>query len=480
MRTFILILAWIAWAGWLQPAHAQMESPLDAYVDEGLSNNLALRQQSLQLDQSLQALQEARGLFFPEVRMHARYSRAGGGRQISFPVGDLLNPVYGTLNDLLAAQGQPAGFPTIENQEIAFLREREQETFVRFLQPVYQPAILHNYRLQQHLLSSRESEVRAYEEILTRDIKVAYYSYLKAERAVSILDAASELVAENLRVNERLFSYQTVTKDVVYRAETEVLAVSQQQREVAKDRDLARSYFNFLLNRPLDESVEHLNESALIAATDPSGAFMAASLESREAARQEALKNWALENRYELKQLDAAIKASESAVDVSRSAFLPGVSLALDLGVQGENYAFGNDNSYYMASLVLEWKLFSAGQEKSRVQQARIESQRLKTQYDELQLQIQLQVQEAYDNVAVALETLRTAEERLTSAREGYRIVARQYDAGSSNQVTFLDARTTLTEAELNLNITRYDVLIRQAELEYVTGISRKSPKVQD
>ena len=471
MYKLILVFAIACLAGWVKPVASQSVSPVDAYVEEGLRNNLALRQRSLNLEKSLQAMQEARGMFFPEVSMQARYSRAGGGREIVFPVGDLLNPVYSTLNDLLAAQGQPGGFPTIQNEEIAFLREREQETFVRLLQPVYRPAILHNYRLQQHLLSSREAEVKAYQEVLGRDIKVAYYNYLKSDRAVGILDAAGDLVQENLRVNERLFAYQTVTKDAVYRAETEVLAVSQQRREVAKDRDLARSYFNFLLNRPLDESIDHIDESMLITANASSTELIAASLETNENNRQKALKEWALGNRYELKQLDAAIKASESAIDISRSAFLPGVSFALDLGIQGENYGITNDNSFYMASLVLEWKLFSAGQEKSRLQQARIETERLKTQYDEFEQQIQLQVQEAYDNLAVAFESLKTAEERLKSSQEGYRIVARQYDAGMSNQVTFLDARTTLTEAELNLNITRYDVLIRQAELEYVTGI---------
>lgn len=471
MHKLFLILAFACLAGLPQQGNAQTVSVVDGYVDEGLRNNLALRQRSLSLDKSLQAMQEARGMFFPEVSMQARYSRAGGGREIVFPVGDLLNPVYSTLNDLLSAQGQPAGFPTIQNEEIAFLREREQETFVRLLQPVYRPALLHNYRLQQHLISSREAEVQAYQEVLARDIKVAYYTFLKSEKAVGILDAAGDLVQENLRVNERLFAYQTVTKDAVYRAETEMLAVSQQQREVAKDRDLARSYFNFLLNRPLDESVDRIDESMLITANSSSAEIIAASLETNENNRQEALKEWALGNRYELKQLDAAIRASESAIDISKSAFLPGVSFALDLGIQGENYGVTNDNSFYMASLVLEWKLFSAGQEKSRLQQARIETERLKTQYEELELQIQLQVQEAYDNLDVALESLKTAEERLKSSREGYRIVARQYDEGMSNQVTFLDARTTLTEAELNLNITRYDVLIRQAELEYVTAI---------
>ena len=472
MSKLVLAFILIGSMGFVQSATAQEESPLDAYVAEGLRNNLALRQRTLDFEKSLQAMQEARGMFFPEVSMAARYSRAGGGRQIDFPIGDLLNPVYSTLNDLLATQGQPGGFPTLENQEIAFLREREQETFVRVLQPIYRPAILHNFRLQRHLSSSREASLEAYEAVLERDIRVAYYSYLKAERAVGILDAAGELVDENLRVNERLFKYQTVTRDAVYRARSEVLAVSQQQQEVARDRDLARSYFNFLLNRPLDEPVERIEESALIATVDPSTGFIAASLETRNQMRQEALTDWALGNRYELKQLESAIKASESAVDISRSAFLPGVSLAVDLGIQGETYGFNQGNSFYMASLVLDWKIFTAGQERSRVQQARIESQRLQTQYDELQQQIELQVQEAYDNLVVSLETLKTAEERLLTAGEGYRIVTRQYDEGMSNQVTFLDARTTLTEAELNLNITRYDVLIRQAELEYASAVT--------
>ena len=37
-------------------------------------------------------------------------------------------------------------------------------------------------------------------------------------------------------------------------------------------------------------------------------------------------------------------------------------------------------------------------------------------------------------------------------------------------QVEFLDARTAFTSAELNLNVTRFDVLARQAELDYATA----------
>ena len=78
---------------------------------------------------------------FPTLALDARYSRAEGGREIELPLGTLLNPVYSTLNDLLAAQGQPPAFAPIEDQTIPFLREREQDTRLTLRQPLYAPAI---------------------------------------------------------------------------------------------------------------------------------------------------------------------------------------------------------------------------------------------------------------------------------------------------------------------------------------------------
>lgn len=447
------------------------DAVLEGYIIEGINNNLALQQQSIDLEKSLATMTEARGMFLPEISLQARYSRAGGGRQISFPVGDLLNPVYGTLNDLLVSQGQPPSFPQLDNIEIAFLREREQETKVRIIQPVFQPAVFHNYRLKQHLTTSREAAVNAYEQVLVRDIKIAYYTYLKSNRALEIYDAARNLVDENLRVSQRLFDHDKVTEDAVFRARAEMLSIAQMQQEAQKDRALAQSYFNFLLNRPFDEDIESVSDKALLAAVHTSqGQLIPATLDDSAVLQTEMMASHALNQRAELHQLDAAIQASRSAVAISQSAFLPGVSLALDLGLQGTTYGLGNDNSFYMASLVLDWKLFSGGQNRSRLHRAKLETQKLNVQRDELHRQIALQVQEASDNYAVANASLLTAQERLQASREGFRMVSRKYDEGMSNQVAFLDARATLTEAELNLAITSYDVLIREAELIYAIG----------
>jgi outer membrane protein TolC len=95
------------------------------------------------------ALHEARGMFLPSVGIEARYTRAGGGRVIDLPIGDLMNPVYGTLNTLPEAFGQPAPFPeNLPNQRIPFLREREQETKVRVIRPLFQPALAQLVRMR--------------------------------------------------------------------------------------------------------------------------------------------------------------------------------------------------------------------------------------------------------------------------------------------------------------------------------------------
>ena len=61
-------------------------------------------------------------------------------------------------------------------------------------------------------------------------------------------------------------------------------------------------------------------------------------------------------------------------------------------------------------------------------------------------------------------------EARADAAHAAFRIASRKRDEGVINQVEFIDARSALTSAELNLNLTRFEVLARQAQLDYATA----------
>ena len=429
---------------------------LDKYINQGLKNNLALKQEQFSLEKSLQALTEARGMFLPSVSIEARYSRAGGGRVIEFPVGDLMNPVYGTLNQYLASISQTPFFPTdLQNEQIPFLREEEHDTKIRITQPVFQPAIYYNYKIKSKLNEVQRAKLSIFKRQLTADIKTAYFKYLIAVRGEELCHRTMLLVKENLWVSEKLFQNGKATEEVVFRAKAEISELEQKLAEVEKNRKLAAAYLNFLINRPLESPIEIIDDSVL---------------NFNHELNLEQAQAQALHNREEFQQLKSAIEAAKSSVGLASSSFLPGVSGVFDYGFQGEEYSFTEKDDYWMASLVLQWNLFNGFQDKSKRSKAALDKSKLETQLMELEQQIKLQVQEAYSNLVVAGKTITSVNERLNSARKSFRIINKKYEQGMAPQIEYLNARNTFTNAEANQIIARYDYGIKRAEFERVVA----------
>src|ERR1044071_8610296 len=125
-KPLVLTITLLISAGFSQ---AQGQSILQAYIDEGLKSNLQLKQEQLNYDKSVEGLNVARSLFLPQVAVNASYTLASGGRKIDFPIGDLLNPVYSTLNQLTDSQQ----FPQLPNQSIQFLPNNFHDTKLRVI-----------------------------------------------------------------------------------------------------------------------------------------------------------------------------------------------------------------------------------------------------------------------------------------------------------------------------------------------------------
>ena len=111
----------------------------------------------------------------------------------------------------------------------------------------------------------------------------------------------------------------------------------------------------------------------------------------------------------------------------------------------------------------------AAATQRARARRARRERQ-LVLRKEEIAQQIRLEVQQALDRLTTARDSLTTAAARADAARAAFRIASRKRDEGVISQVEFIDARSALTGAELNHNVTRFDVLARRAELEYATS----------
>ncbi|HEX9207592.1 MAG TPA: TolC family protein [Steroidobacteraceae bacterium] len=448
-----------------------LEDSLQRIVDEALLANLQLRASGATVQQRLAALEQARARYLPAIDVAARYTVADGGRTIDIPVGDLLNPVYETLDQMLVAQGQPPQFPRVSNQAIEFLRSPDQETKILLQQPIYEPRIGPAVDANRAQVSRAEADLAALRSQVIRDVKQAYYGWLAADQAVTVLDATLEAARANLAANESLYRNGRVTRDLVYRAEADVLEIEQQRLATASRVRIARSYVNLLRNAPL---AQPLPAASLDAATIER--FRGRLVRALAGRRLDpgTLQELAGQRRQELRSLDAAIDAGLAQQDLARAAFKPSLGLGAEAGIQGTDYGFAVEDRYVLASLVLRFNAFRGGADRAALDEARALTAGLRATRDLAGQQVRLEVQQALETFEVAEASLETAVKRAEAASGAFRIISRKRDLGQINQAEFIDARRAYTDAALNVTRVRAEYLARLAELEYAIGDPRR------
>jgi outer membrane protein len=471
-----VLLALAALAAGAQSGAEQLSAPprvedgLALLVDDALAANLELRAESATVQQRIAALDQARARYLPVIDFAARYTAADGGRTLDFPAGDLLNPVYQRLDEMLIAEGRPPRFPRVANQEIELVRPREQETKLVLEQPIYEPRLGPSVEAGRQELARAEADLAALRARVVRDMRQAYYQWLAAQQAVVVFDATLELAQANLDANSSLYRNGRITRDLVYRAEADVLEVEQQRLFAASRVRLSQSYVNLLRNAPLDTPVPASEID--LATIDRFRARFARRLAGRTPQLAD-LQSLAVDERAELKGLDAAIATGEAQQDLARAAFRPRVALGAEAGIQGEQYGTSDEDRYVLATVVLRWNAFRGGADRAALREARALTEEFRATRDLAAQQVRLDVQRALEDLGVAEATLETAAKRSDAADGAFRIVSRKRDLGQINQAEFIDSRRALTDARLNLTRVRAEYLARLAELEYAVGGTR-------
>ncbi|MEL6925337.1 MAG: TolC family protein [Bacteroidota bacterium] len=460
----LAILVLMLLGAFAQISVAQTGQQLQQYIQQALSSNIALQQKELSYKKSLAALQEAKALFFPTLSLQARYSVAAGGRAFDLPLGDLMNPVYNNLN-LINARNQSTNpdypsipaYPMLENESINFLRPTEQETKLRVVYPVFNAAIRNNHKIKKEMVTAESISVDIYKKELSKEVKVAYFNYAQAVEGVRLFENTEKLVAENLRTSKSLYKNHKVTVDVVYLAEAQLQSVAQQKAEAVKNEQVARAYFNFLLNREFDSPVL-LDDMSAFAKSATTGTALSDA------------RNNAFTNRDELDQIDQYLKISDRSIELQKGDFLPQVNLVGDYGIQGVNYSFGAEDDFAMGSVVLSWNIFNRPT-RAKIEQAQIDRLTLQNQRAEVQQQIGLQVVSAWYDVEAATKNIDLAKAEKESTEKAFKLVDKKFKQGQANLVEWTESRTQMTNATQKEIIAKYNYQVKLAELERAKGL---------
>ena len=425
---------------------------LELYIKHGLKSNLALEQKRENYKLNYEILKEARGMFYPSMSFNMRYSVARGGRVIEFPVGDLLNPVYSTLNLLTERQD----FPTIENETFRFYRPREHETKVRVVQPVIHPEIWYNRRIREHEKDIGHIDVDIYKRSLVAEIKEAYFNYLKSLQIEQIIENTIILLKENVRVSEKLAENNMVTQDNIFRSRAELSNAEQQLAEASGSSNIAAAWFNFLINRDLEDEIE-IDETIL----------------KDQLTTKDSDNRFNTSGREELEKANRMVLIAEDYIDLKRSGRLPSVTAVVEYGFQGTTYSFGKDDDFVLASLVLSWPLFEGFRNNAGIQQAKVKKEMMELIYQEIQQKMNLEVINSWYKLEAADKAVDASVSRVNSSKVAFRLIERMYEEGQATLIEYIDARTNMTNSKLNLVISKYDYYISYAGYEKSAALYR-------
>lgn len=231
------------------------------------------------------------------------------------------------------------------------------------------------------------------------------------------------------------------------RSKTEQEKNNAQLVQAQQNSQNARSYFNFLLNRPLKDSI----------LTDNNAITAVSSLPDTTAG---------ISKREELAQLQTMQQVYQLDYKRQKSGLIPKLNTFIDLGSQGIDFSVNDKTRYYLWGVNLQWNIFNGGQRKYKAAQSRASLNNITAQLDETQQMLQLQLNQSYHNYESAKAAYKSTAAQLTFASKYYNDQLKAYKAGQLLFLELVDAQDQLTGARLQLAEAQANLQILLAELE--------------
>jgi outer membrane protein len=327
-------------------------------------------------------------------------------------------------------------------------------------QPIFTGgALINNYRLAELGVDTAEVELETTTLDLILLVKEAYYGVLKAERFVEVAERAVQQLESQLKVSQAFFDVGLIPKNDLLQVEVEMAQKRQDLTKAQSSLEIARSIFNTLMRRGIDEEVKLVEILHYL----PMNIDMAASTEQ------------AYKKRPEIKAAELAVKSAEKGVRIAASGFFPQVRVLFNYERQGDNPSVNGspyqpDEDSWNVMAMAEWKIWDwgktwwgVGENKAKVFQA-------EHALEEIRDKVRLDIKTAYLNVGEAEKNIIVAEKALSQAEENLRINEERYKEQVATSTDVLDALTLLTRARTNYYAALSDYNIAGARLGRAIG----------
>lgn len=313
------------------PAFGQ--DALETYIEEGLRSNLALRQKEMSVMQAENAVRIAKSYFLPSLDLLGDYTSGQGGRSISVPLGDLLNPVYRSLNELTEDR-----FAPVANATEDFLPRNFYDVRIRTSVPLLNTDLTGNRKIQEVREVMTALEADAFRRQLVFDIQASYYRYVAARASIGIHVSALSVLDKNIEYQSSRIRNGAAVPATLQRLRSERARVGADLTSARNAAGNARRYFNFLLDRDAEDSIAIDFTPVDILPVEALSADVSA--------------------REELRIAHEDLRIQKTSLQISRLRRLPRINAFVDVGSQASDWRYDAHSRYYLAGVQIVIPVF--------------------------------------------------------------------------------------------------------------------------
>ena len=437
MKHYRYLLPLVLWAGIL-PAGAQQSDSRKMTLEElfalAETNSKSQKLHDLKIDQTRQAIREAKSERLPRIEASLAVSYLGDGRiwdrDFSNPMKAEI-PHFGNNFAMTASELLYGGGAVKSGIEIARLNQEKAET--------------------EKLRDKNDLHF----------LLAGYYLDLyKIDNQIQVYDKNIALTEELIASISARHQQGTALENDITRYELQSANCKLAKTRLENERHIVNYRLNILVG--LDAQTILVPS---VAADSPIPASLSSSAYLQQAQR----------NAPQMRSAGLNILQSRQRERMVRSAALPKLALVaqehLDGPVTIEIPALNNNFNYWFVGASLRYDLASLYKNKSRTAQARLETRQRETELELLKDRLAWEVEADCTRYILALEETETLRKNVLLAHENYRIVHTRYTNGLTLATDMLSVSNERLEAEVRLANAQANALFCYYKLRHTCGI---------
>lgn len=309
---------------------------------------------------------------------------------------------------------------------------------------------------QRRAARAGEEVARADHEAAMATLSLAvvrgYYGILQTRDGVAALDSAVAVLRESQRVARERFERGQLLRGELLNIEVQLVDTEVQLMAAENAVNLAERAFLVLLGH------------------EPRGGVSLAREEGSHVVLPTSAQLTTV-RRPERTAMEARLDAAEAQVDAARGGGRPALDLFATYQFD-KGWRMRGDGDSWVAGLRVSWPIFDGGRTRGQVQRSLAEQSQARAAQRKIDLQLQLQLEQARLAHDLAVNQLRMTSRLVDQAEESASISRARFEAGDLLATELIGAETRLTEARMRRAIAVANERVAVAELRHATGLS--------